>query len=187
MLAIFWWPSLWTVKKIMSAIIRPSQKNSGIRKAFSCMKGCSQQRTVERFRACGVLQPSFGRSLFKPTDTPALFCWRSPRNNTLSLLEPARVLCVRSNIGLGSLFLAAHRHLQSWLRSVAGISPLYALPPHSCLEGDIRSLWPQGILCVPQSPRSQLLAIQPLCSPLLQCLQMRESSCSYCRALKISI
>lgn len=79
----------------------------------------------------------------------------------LCLLDPTTVLCVKSNVGLGSLFLAAHWHLQSWLRSVARSPRLYAIPLHSCFEGDVRSLWPQGTFWVPQNLCSQLLAIHP--------------------------
>lgn len=106
-------------------------------------------------------QPSFGWGFLKPIGTPVLFCSKAPRSNALCLLDPATVLGVKANVGPGSLFLAAHWHLQNWLQSAAGISLLYATLLHSYLQGATRSPWPQGILWVPPSPYSQLLATHP--------------------------
>lgn len=127
--------SLWTVKKTTTAIIRFSHKRSDIRKVFSSMKGFSQQSTVLCFCVCSVWQPSFGQGFFKSAVTPALFSW--DLQEIMSCVFWIQPQCYVSSPTLVLvLFLAAHWHLQS------------------CLKGDIRFLWSQCLLWVPQSPSS---------------------------------
>lgn len=128
-------------------------------------------------------QPSFGWGLLKPIGTPVLFCSKAPRSNALCLLDPATVLGVKANVGPGSLFLAAHWHLQNWLRSAAGISLICNTTTQLSTRSHKIPLAPGHPLGA-SKPVFPAPGHPPCCSLLLQRLQMRECSCSYYRTLK---
>lgn len=160
--------SLWTVKKTTTAIIRFSHKKSDIRKVFSSMKCFSQQSTVSLFCVCSVWQPSFGQGFFKSADTPALFSWDLQEIMSFVFGSSHSVMC----------------HLQHW--SWFSVSCCSLTPAELARRRHQIPLTPMPPLNA-SKPKFLASGLQLLCSPLLWCLQRREDSCSYFRALKVSI